>query len=158
MRFIPTQKSVRRPIASGFSVILVVALVGCGHDADSKPTTTSTPTSKTASDNQEHSTNSPVVPVDNAAKNKRDDGTTTTPLDQGLSEEDTTITQAVRKAVMAEKTMSVNGQNVKIITKDGAVTLRGPVATSAERAKIADLAQKIAGVRMVYNQLEVVSQ
>ena len=152
------QKSVRRPIASGFSVIMVVALVGCGHDGDSKPITTVRPTTKTASDNREHSTNTPVVSVDNAAKNKRDDGTTTTPLDQGLGEEDTAITQAVRKAVLAEKNMSVNAQNVKIITKDGAVTLRGPVATGAERATIADLAQKIAGVRMVYNQLEVVSQ
>ena len=158
MRAISIQKSVRRPIASGFSVILVVALVGCGHDGDSKPTTTVAPTTKTASDNQEHSTNTPAVAVDNAAKNKRDDGTTTTPLDQGLSEEDTAITQAVRKAVLAEKGMSVNAQNVKIITKDGTVTLRGPVATSTERATIADLAQKIAGVCMVYNQLEIVSQ
>jgi hyperosmotically inducible periplasmic protein len=154
----PTLRSARRPIASGFSVILVVALVGCGHDGDSKPTSTVSPTNKTASDNEEHSTNTPAVAVDNASKNKRDDGTTTTPLDQGLGAEDTAITQAVRKAVLAEKNMSVNAQNVKIVTKDGAVTLRGPVATSAERDTIADLAQKIAGVRMVYNQLEIVSQ
>lgn len=137
---------------TGGIAILAVALGGCGDDnttakksKDPYPATTGT-------------TNPATTPADNTAKNTRDDGSTTTPLDQGMSKEDTAVTQAVRKAVMAEKEMSVNGQNVKIITKDGAVTLRGPVASEAERLKIVDLAQRIAGTKVVHNHLEVVTQ
>lgn len=68
------------------------------------------------------------------------------------------ITQSARKAVVADKTLSVNGQNVKIITKDGVMVLRGPVTSDAERTTIVDLVQKIDGVRVVRNHLEVITQ
>ena len=45
--------------------------------------------------------------------------------------------------------------NVKIITANGVVTLRGPVNTAAEKAKIGELAKKNAGKAKVDNQLEV---
>ena len=51
--------------------------------------------------------------------------------------------------------MSVNAQNVKIITQSGKVTLRGPVKTEEEKAQIAKMAEEVAGPGNVDNQLEV---
>ena len=51
--------------------------------------------------------------------------------------------------------MSVNAQNVKIITKDGQVTLRGPVKTAEEKRLIGEIAERIARAENVDNQLEV---
>lgn len=93
---------------------------------------------------------------DNTGTNTRDrNDARLTPFDQGSSEADREITQAIRQAVVDGDEMSVNAQNVKIITKNGVVTLRGPVETSAERAAIETLAQRTAGVNRVDNQLEI---
>ena len=51
--------------------------------------------------------------------------------------------------------MSVNAKNVKIITKDGQVTLRGPVNTAEEKRLIGEIADRIARSGNVDNQLEV---
>lgn len=143
--------------------VIAASLVGCGDDVAKQSTPandnrqaydspTTTPTS-TAADR-------PVTTpaADNTAKNQRDDGTTLTPIDQGMSETDTAITSAVRKAVVAEPDLSVKAQNAKIITKDGVVTLRGPVASSNERTTIMTIAERTPGVKRVDNQLEVVTQ
>ena len=58
---------------------------------------------------------------------------------------------------MADKSLSTNAHNVKIITTDGVVTLRGPVKSAAEKATIAAKAQQVAGVSRVDNQLEIAS-
>jgi osmotically-inducible protein OsmY len=68
------------------------------------------------------------------------------------------ITQAIRKAVVADKSLSTNAQNVKIIAKNGAVTLRGPVNSAAEKSSIAAKAEQAAGVKSVDNQLEIASK
>jgi osmotically-inducible protein OsmY len=94
--------------------------------------------------------------ADNTAKNARDaDGTTLTPLDQGESEADRTITQQIRKAVVDHEQLSTNAKNVKIITLNGVVTLRGPVKSTEEKSTIASVAQKTGGVKRVDNQLEI---
>jgi osmotically-inducible protein OsmY len=59
---------------------------------------------------------------------------------------------------VADDSLSTTAHNVKIITVDGVVTLRGPVNNDQEKAKIADAAKKIAGVKQVDNQLEVVKR
>ncbi len=151
-----------------FTAIVAVALVGCGDDMAKKstPAPATTPSSSTTSTYDNHgktpttTADKPVATpaADNTAKNVRDDGTTLTPLDQGLGEADTNITMAVRKAVVAEPNLSVKAQNAKIITKDGVVTLRGPVATSTERTTIMTIAELTPGVKRVDNQLEVVVQ
>ena len=51
--------------------------------------------------------------------------------------------------------MSVNAQNVKIITQAGQLTLRGPVKTAAEKTRIEEIARAVAGENNVDNQLEV---
>lgn len=94
---------------------------------------------------------------DNTAVNERDRGDATlTPADQLENTADLTISQDIRKALTADDSLSVNAQNVKIITANGLVTLRGPVNTEQEKERIVEKAQTIAGVTRVHNQLEVI--
>jgi len=93
---------------------------------------------------------------DNSRQNARDrERSTRTPMDQGGSEADRAITQEIRKAIVDRNSFSMDAKNVKIITRDGVVTLRGPVKTSEEKSTIASLSSKTAGVKRVDNQLEV---
>ena len=96
---------------------------------------------------------------DNTARNVQDrSGATLTPGDQSESEADRTLTQRVRQAVMAEDTLSTTAHNIKIITVNGVVTLRGPVNSAQEKTNIDTKAQQIAGATKVDNQLEIVAQ
>lgn len=92
---------------------------------------------------------------DNSKKNERDrDTRKLTPMDQG-SGADVELTRNIRKEITAKKGMSVNGKNIKIITVKSIVTLRGPVATPAEKKLIFDIACRIAGQDKVKDELEV---
>lgn len=99
------------------------------------------------------------VPADNSGKNVRDRADSAlTSGDQSNSAGDVAITAALRKAVVDDPNLSVNAQNVKIITMGGVVTLRGPVATPAEKDSVGSMARKVAGVTKVDNQLEIASE
>jgi osmotically-inducible protein OsmY len=146
-----------------FTLSTACFFVGCGEDLAKKPTTpaSSNPTtsnSATATPAPASTTTQVAPAADNSAKNTRDDGTTLTPVDQGTSSADTTITAEIRKAVVAEPNLSTKAQNAKIITKNGVVTLRGPVETATERTKIMTIAEQVPGVARVDNQLEIVTQ
>lgn len=94
--------------------------------------------------------------ADNTGKNVRDRGDDTlTPTDQGGSPADRDVTAKIRKAIVDDDHLSTNAQNIKIVTRDGAVTLRGPVKSSEEKAAVAAKAQQVAGVKRVDNQLEI---
>jgi hyperosmotically inducible periplasmic protein len=94
--------------------------------------------------------------ADNSAKNARDrDDQSVTSGDQGGSAADRELTANIRKAIVGDDSLSMNAHNVKIITKDGVVTLRGPVETAGEKTSVAVKAQKVAGVKRVDNQLEI---
>jgi len=94
--------------------------------------------------------------ADNTAKNVRDrDDRTATPMDQGGSEGDRTITAEIRKQIVDNDALSTNAKNVKIITQDGVVTLRGPVKDAQEKTTVAGIARKAAGVKRVDDQIEV---
>jgi hyperosmotically inducible protein len=96
--------------------------------------------------------------ADNTGKNERDRSSAAlTPGNQGESEADRTVTQKVRQGVMDNDALSTTGKNVKIITVDGVVTLRGPVKTEQEKATIASIAQRVNGVKRVDNQLDTVT-
>ncbi len=79
---------------------------------------------------------------DNSANNK---GQTNTADQQSEASADRMLTQKIRKAIMADKSLSMYGHNVKIITKDGAVTLKGPVHTDDEKQAIGSIAANAAG-------------
>jgi osmotically-inducible protein OsmY len=68
------------------------------------------------------------------------------------------VTQQIRRAVVGDDSLSTMAKNVKIITTDGVVTLRGPVQSSHERAAIEAKARQFAGINQVDNQLEVKGQ
>ena len=94
--------------------------------------------------------------LENTEINVRDKGNTTvTPEDQKETESDIKITADIRQAIIKNKSLSVNAQNVKIITRNGVVTLRGPVESKKESKKIKKIAKHTPGVLKVDNQLEI---
>jgi len=96
---------------------------------------------------------------DNTAINERDrSGDTKTSGDQSNSSADLKITQAIRQALMKEPSLSTTAKNIKVITADGHVTLRGPVKTTQEKAKIDQLARSAAGGAQIDDQLEVTNK
>ena len=99
----------------------------------------------------------PKGDADNTSKNQRDrQGDTKTPLDQSNAAADLKITADIRQALVKDKSFTMTATNIKIITTAGGrVTLRGPVATGDEKTKIFQIAESVAGVGKVENQLEV---
>jgi hyperosmotically inducible periplasmic protein len=94
--------------------------------------------------------------LDNTQRNVRDkDGTTLTPDDQKGDKKDIKITTQIRKALVKDKSLSVDAQNVKIITSNRVVTLRGPVENAGESMKLENIAKKTRGVIRIDNQLEI---
>ena len=92
---------------------------------------------------------------DNTGRNVRDRGDTVTSGDQSESKADIATTAKIRQAVVADDSLSTAAHNVKIITANGAVTLRGPVTSDVEKKKIAAMAEQVAGAGKVQNYLEV---
>jgi hyperosmotically inducible periplasmic protein len=93
---------------------------------------------------------------DNSATNERDrSGQTKTSGDQSNSSADLKITQTIRQALMKDSGLSTTAKNIKIITADGHVTLRGPVKTAQEKAKIDQLARSAAGGVKIDDRLDV---
>jgi hyperosmotically inducible periplasmic protein len=89
---------------------------------------------------------------DNSAHNKNH---STTADQQKEGSSDREITQKIRQAVMADKSLSTYGHNVKIITENGSVTLKGPVHSDDEKEKIASAAASVVGADKVTNQITV---
>jgi len=96
------------------------------------------------------------VAPDNTAINERDrSGETRTSGDQSNNSADLKITQAIRQALMKDSGLSATAKNIKVVTANGRVTLRGPVKTAQEKAKIDQLARSAAGGAQIDDQLEV---
>jgi hyperosmotically inducible periplasmic protein len=68
---------------------------------------------------------------------------------------DRELTQQIRKAIVSDKSLSSQAHNVKILTKDGAVTLKGQVKTDDEKKSIEDKASSVAGTGKVTSELTV---
>lgn len=78
-----------------------------------------------------------------------------TAADQGSSAAEIKITATIRKALLANRSLSFAAQNATVITVGSTVTLRGSVATAAEKTWIESIAKKTAGVMAVDCLLEV---
>jgi hyperosmotically inducible protein len=94
--------------------------------------------------------------ADNTKKNKTDKAITAD--QQGQGEADMEMTRKIRKSITDEGTLSTYAKNIKVISLDGKVTLRGPVNTTEERTKLQDLAVTVAGAANVSNQIEIVEK
>ena len=93
---------------------------------------------------------------DNTATNERDrSGETKTSGDQSNSSADLKITQAIRRALMKDRELSTMAKNIKVVTANGQVTLRGPVKTVQEKTKVDQIARSAAGGAQIDDQLEV---
>jgi osmotically-inducible protein OsmY len=75
--------------------------------------------------------------------------------DQKNNRQDVSLTAKIRKAIVDDKTLSIAAHNVKIISENGNVTLRGQVNSEDERAAVVAKAQEIAGSANVSDQLTV---
>lgn len=92
---------------------------------------------------------------DNTANNKQHDVTAD---QQSNAAADRAITQKIRKALIADKSLSTYAHNVKIITANGAVTLKGPVNSEEEKQQVASKAAEVVDPSKVDNQLTVKAQ
>ena len=94
--------------------------------------------------------------ADNTAANAVDrNPETATPTDQSNSADAIQVTANIRKAIVGDKTLSTSAHNVKIVTSGNTVTLRGPVASTAEKERVTALARQYAGGKDVLDQLTV---
>lgn len=79
-----------------------------------------------------------------------------TAQDQGHNKNDVTITRKIRRELTKDKSLSIYGRNVKVITQDGIVTLKGEVRSEEEKTSIANHAAAVAGgTDKVTNELTV---
>jgi hyperosmotically inducible protein len=92
---------------------------------------------------------------DNTNANKSQQGASPT-ADQGKNNKsDLQTMQRIRKAVIADKSLSSYAHNVKIIATDGKVTLKGPVRSEAEKASIEQKAVDVVGAGKVTNEITI---
>ena len=90
---------------------------------------------------------------DNTKRNK--DQTSPTADQQKMNPSDRVLTQKIRKAIHRDKGLSMHGRNIKILTHDGKVTLRGPVQSEEEKNNLQAKAVATGGKENVTNQLEI---
>src|ERR1700735_993387 len=121
---INTMKTSRILLASTMGVFLGLSALSAG-----------------AQDSDANSINS-----DNTAVNMRDRNTSEATADQAKENlSDRQVMAKIRHAIIADKSLSTYGHNVKIISENGKVTLKGPVDSEAEHQRILKKATKIAG-------------
>jgi hyperosmotically inducible protein len=102
----------------------------------------------------------PPNPPDNTGSNLSDQkAETPTAADQQKNNSpDIQTTRAIRRALMSDKNLSTYAHNVKIITQNGEVTLKGPVRSADERNEVQAKAAEIAGSDKITNQITVQPQ
>lgn len=95
----------------------------------------------------------PQTAPDNTKRNK--DQTSPTADQQKVNPSDRVTTQKIRKAIHDDASLSTYAHNIKIITQDGKVTLRGPVRSEEEKNNLEAKAAAVAGKENVSDQLEI---
>jgi osmotically-inducible protein OsmY len=135
-----------------FLTICGIGLAGCSKNDTSQATTPAAP-SVSANDTAPNATTQP----DNTGVNVRDQASNAiTAGSQGQGKSDVDVTADIRKRIMAAN-LSINAQNVKVVSLDGKVTLRGPVNNQNEKDSIGQIATDVAGANNVDNQLDIIA-
>jgi hyperosmotically inducible periplasmic protein len=138
-----TESNMKR--LSSIVLSLVVGATAAGY----------TGVARAAGEDPDSATQAGEYEPDNTGRNVRDrDDRMPTSGDQSESEQDRKLSQKIRQAIVADDSLSTSAHNVKIITINGVVTLRGPVKNAEERNAIGAAAVKIAGAGKVKNHLE----
>jgi hyperosmotically inducible periplasmic protein len=97
-----------------------------------------------------------TTPPDNTKVNKRDqDQSRLTAGQQKENRPDRDITRQIRQSITQDKGLSTYARNIKIITQNGNVTLRGPVRSEEEKKTIEAKANEVAGAGHVKSELQI---
>jgi osmotically-inducible protein OsmY len=97
-----------------------------------------------------------AAPADNTTVNQRDRNPNEPTADQQKNTpSDRDITKQIREAIVKDKSLSTYAHNVKIITQNGQVTLKGPVRSDEEKRAIEAKATEIVGENKVTNELDI---
>jgi osmotically-inducible protein OsmY len=67
--------------------------------------------------------------------------------------DDAMVTSRVKKAIFDEPSLKVT--DISVTTENAVVSLSGAVKNRAERAKAADVARRVEGVKLVKNELKI---
>jgi osmotically-inducible protein OsmY len=98
----------------------------------------------------------PAPAPDNTKTNERDRNASQATADQQKeNRSDRDITRDIRRAIMQDKSLSTDAHNVKIVSQNGMVTLKGPVSSEEEKSTIEAKATEVAGKENVTSQIEV---
>jgi osmotically-inducible protein OsmY len=94
--------------------------------------------------------------ADNTKMNQRDRNSDEATADQQkANRSDRDLTQQIRKSIASDKSLSPNGHNVKVITQNGMVTLKGPVRSEEEKKAVEEKAAEVAGADKVTDEIDV---
>ena len=97
--------------------------------------------------------------ADNTKVNQRDQSSSEPTADkQKENPTDRQLTQQIRKALVKDKSLSTYAHNIKVISQNGMVTLKGPVKSEEEKQAIEAKAAQIAGADKVTSELAVASK
>lgn len=93
---------------------------------------------------------------DNTKTNQRDrDNSQLTADQQKENPSDRELARKVRRAIVSDKSLSTYAHNIKVIAKDGTVTLKGPVHSEQEKQAIKAKAGEAVGQDKVKNEISV---
>lgn len=96
------------------------------------------------------------APADNTKVNERDRAKAAVTADQQKENAvDLELTQKIRRALMNDKTLSTYAHNVKVVSQNGQVTLKGPVRTEAEKKSVEAKATEVAGEGHVMSEISI---
>ena len=98
-----------------------------------------------------------TTPADNTKVNKADRNQGKATADQQKENaSDREITQKIRHAIVSDKALSTYARNIKVITQNGDVTLRGPVRSEEDKRAVEAKASEVVGAAHVKNEIQVV--
>ena len=97
--------------------------------------------------------------ADNTKTNQRDRSASEPTADQQKeNRSDRDITQQIRRSIVKDKSLSTYAHNIKIVTQNGQVTLKGPVRSEEDKRAIETKAAEAAGQNKVSSELNIQPQ
>ena len=142
-----------RLAAAMAGLLSTLGLTGAATAADKDPVTNDDSSSKTP---PRRAARKDAPAADNTATNQRDRKDSEPTADQQKNgKSDLQLTAEIRRSVMADKALSINAHNVKIIADNGKVTLKGPVENAKEKQIVENKAQHIAGSENVVSEIQI---
>ncbi len=142
-------------LVMGSSAMVLAEGEGTTQKSESK-TTVKRGNKKTTTTTEAKSETTDPPAADNTKVNERDRAPAAVTADQQKNNKsDLTVTAEIRRAVIAEKSLSTNAHNVKIIAVNGVVTLKGPVKTVAEKTTVEEKAIAAVGKANVKSEIQV---